>query len=199
MRNNAQWVGSRWAVLAALPLLAVCCQPPYKTPPPPFVTRGVDSVAWDSIEAYAQTLRFDTELYAADSERVAFDTLGRETRFSDSGDPAKIEPERGAWALDTNQLAEGRIIAQITTTKFHQAFGYGPHPTWWWVDKRGGKWRSLYLSDSLRKRIPASLHLETHRGYHWGQSLARWQSLYQTQWGTCCYNCCCTGGPPAPK
>ena len=193
MRNNALWLRSMRVVVAAVPLVAVCCA--YKTPPPPFATQRVEAVPWDSIRAYAQALRFDTVRYAADARRVAFDTLPLGAHIADTGDSAWIEPELGAWALDTSALAQGRIIARIRTAHFHPVWGYGPKGAWWWVEKQGGQWRSLYLSDSLRKGIPASLHLIRHRDYQWRQSLARWGS----QWGTCSYNACCEGGPPQPQ
>lgn len=186
MRNHAQWRRTMRVVVAAVPFVAVCCS--YKTPAPHFARARVDSVPFDSIRAYAATLRFDTVLYAADAKKVAFDTLPRRTRIADTGDSAWIEPEVGAWALDSNELAQGRIVARIRTVHFHPAFGYGPRPTWWWVDRRGGQWRSLYLSDSLGRGIPDSLKVTTHqREYRWRQSLARWGS----QWVTCTYNACC--------
>ncbi len=197
MRTQAQWLQSIRVVVAAVPLVAVCCPyqappPPYRTPPPPFATRPVEAVPWDSVRAYAQTLRFDTVLYAADEKRVVFDTSRLGAHIADAGDSARIEPELGAWALDTNTLAEGRIIARIKTAHFHPVWGYGPAWTWWWVERRGAQWRSLYLSDSLRKAIPASLHVTIHRDHLWRQSLARWGS----QWGTCSSYACCEGGPP---
>ncbi len=185
MRNRAEWVRSIRVMVAAAPLAAVCCH--FATPAPRFATQQVDNIAFDSIRAYANALHYDSVLFAADIQRVAFDTvLGKAPRIDANGDLARIEPEVGAWALDSNELAEGRIIARIKTTQFHRAFGYSPRWTWWWVDKRNGHWRSLYLSDSLAKGIPDSLHFITHAGHRWRQSLARWG-----MWATCGESSCC--------
>jgi hypothetical protein len=176
-------------VVAAAPLAAVCCR--YATPAPHFSSQQVDNIPFDSVRAYANTLQYDTVLYAADMQHVAFDSvLGKSPRLDPNGDLARIEPEVGAWALDSNQLAEGRIIARIKTTSFHRAFGYSPRWTWWWVDNRGGHWRSLYFSDSLARGIPDTLRIMKHRGYRWRQSLARWG----TQWATCSQSWCCETG-----
>ncbi len=189
MRNRAEWLRSITVVVAAAPLATVCCY--YATPAPHFSSSQVDNIPFDSVKAYANTLRFDTVFFAADSQRLAFDTvLGKAPRIDPNGDPARIEPEMGAWALDSNHLAEGRIIARIKTASFHRAFGYSHLWTWWWVDKRSGQWRSLYFSDSLRKGIPDSMHIIYHRGYRWRQSLARWGS----QWATCSESACCETG-----
>jgi hypothetical protein len=190
MRNRAEWLRSIRVVVAAAPLAAVCCR--YAAPAPHFSSQQVDNIPFDSIRAYANTLQFDSVVGAADLKRVAFDTmLGNSPRLDANGDLARIEPEMSAWALDSNQLAEGRIIARIRTTSFHRAFGYSPRWTWWWVDKRGGHWRSLYLSDSLARGIRDTLRIRTHLGYEWRQSLARWGS----QWATCGVTWCCETGP----
>lgn len=193
MRTDAQWLRRMRVAVVAVPLVAVCCpykRPPsaYETPPPHFATARVDSIPFDSIRAYGESLKYDTVRYAADVKRVVFDTLPLRTRIADAGDSAWIEPEQGAWALDTNELAQGRIVARIKTAHFHPAFGYGLKWTWWWIDKRGGQWRSFYFSDSLRKGIPDSLTIMRHVGYRWGQSIARWGS----QWVTCSGGWCCS-------
>jgi hypothetical protein len=189
MRTSAQLLRNIWVVAAAMPLAAGGCR--YATPAPPFASARVDSIAFDSIRAYAQGLRFDSVPGAADEKRVAFDTVLPGMRVADAGDSAWIEPERGAWALDTTALAQGRIIARIRTAHFHRAFGYSPRWTWWWVDRKGGAWRSLLLSDSLRRGIRDSLTVITHPGYRWRQSLARWGS----QWAVCSESACCEGLP----
>lgn len=158
----------------------------YKTPAPKHFYISVDSIPFDSIRSYAHGLKFNSRLYAADVRRVKFDSHGK-SKVDPLGDSARIEPELGAWALDSNELAQGRIIARIMTDTVHAATGYGPWWTWWWVDKRGGQWRSLLLSDSLMTRVSDSLRFHTDTGYGWRQSIARWGS----QWGTCTTNGCC--------
>jgi len=187
MRNGAMWPrGSAIVAVAAL-AQAAGCHHYYETPAPKhFTSANVDAIAFDSIRAYAHTLQFTTALYAADVRRVKFDSL--KSKVDPLGDSARIEPESGAWALDSNELAQGRIIARIRTDSAHSATGYGPWWTWWWVDRKGGQWRSLLLSDSLMTRVQDSLKYVTDTSHRWRQSIARWGS----QWGTCSKSACCT-------
>ena len=137
MRNGAMWLRAIVVAVAAVAQATACYH--YETPAPKhFSSANVDSVAFDSIRAYAHTLQFTTALYAADVRRVKFDSQKR-SKVDPLGDSARIEPESGAWALDSNELAEGRIIAHVRTDSVHSATGYGPWWTWWWVDRRGGQ------------------------------------------------------------
>lgn len=175
--------------MAGVATLAAC--PPYATPPPQhFTSATVDTIAFDSIRAYAHTLKFDTVLGAADAKRVKFDSTGRSS-LDALGDSAWIQPESGAWALTPSALAQGRIIARVKTNIPHPPTGYGPWWTWWWVDKHGPPgdtaWRSLLLSDSLATRHQDSLTLTIHKHPVWHQSIARWGS----QWSTCSRSACC--------
>jgi len=174
-------------LVAALGLTVGCY---YETPAPKhFTSATVDTIAFDSIRAYARSLKYDTVLGAADESRMRFDTMGK-SRPDPLGDLARIEPEEGAWRLDTTELAQGRIIARIRTDSAHSPAGYGPWDTWWWVDKRGGQWRTLLLSDSLMTRFQDSLTVTDHGAYQWRQSLARWRP--GSQWGSCARSSCCT-------
>ena len=184
MRACAEWPKTVDVVRLAGVALAVGCY--YETPGPQHFTKiQVTTVPFDSIRNYAATLKFDSVIGAADAERMDFATgkIG-------TGDSAWIEPEEGAWALDSTDLADGRIIARIRTkSTVYAPLGYTPSKwTWWWVDKQHGVWRSLLLSDSLETRQPDSLKLDTHGNYTWHQSIARWKG---SQWGTCCKTCCC--------
>ena len=184
MRARADWPKTIDVVRLAVLALVVGCY--YETPGPHHFTRmQVTSVPFDSIRNYAATLKFDSVIGAADAARIDF-----ATNKIGSGDSAWIQPEEGAWALDSNDLAEGRIIARIRTkSTVYAPRGYTPTKwTWWWVDKQHGVWRSLLLSDSLETRQPDSLRLETHGSYAWHQSIARWKG---SQWATCCRTCCC--------
>ena len=167
--------------------VAAACHYYYKTPPPQHFYTSVDSIPFDSIRSYASGLKFNPRLYAADVRRVKFDSSGK-SKVDPLGDSARIEPELGAWALDSTELAQGRIIARIMTDSVHAPPGYSHRWTWWWVDKRGGAWRSLLLSDSLMTRRSDSLIFHTDTGYRWRQSIARWGS----QWSTCTASACCT-------
>ena len=170
--------------------LAAACHYHYATPRPQhFTYSNLDSVPFDSIRAYAHTLRFDTVLYTADVRRVKFDSTG--SKVDPLGDSARIQPEKGAWNVTVSNLEHGMIIARIWTDSGHTATGYGPWWTWWWVDKHGPPgdttWQSVLLSDSLRTRVHADLKFTDHYPYRWRQSIARWGS----QWSTCSATACC--------
>jgi hypothetical protein len=188
-------IGTMWPPGAAVVLLAALgqtmgCHQYYETPAPQhFTSATVDTVAFDSIRAYARSLKYDTMPGAADESRMRFDSTGK-SRPDNIGDLARIEPELGAWRLDTAELAQGRIIARIHTDSAHLPTGYGPWDTWWWIDRKGGQWRSLLLSDSLMTRFEDdSLRFTDHAPYQWGQSIAQWRA--GSQWGTCSKSACC--------
>src|SRR5439155_824475 len=60
------------------------------------------------------------------------------------------------------------------------------------VDKIGGQWRSILVSDSLKTRVydslPHKTTYTTHPGYEWRQSIARWTG---SQWSGCGGSACC--------
>src|SRR5437660_1507722 len=119
MRNGAMWPRGTAVVLVAALGPTTGCHHYYETPAPKhFTSATVETVAFDSIRAYAHSLKYDTVLGAADESRMRFDTTGR-SRPDSSGDLARIEPEKGAWMLDTTELAQGRIIARIRTGSAH--------------------------------------------------------------------------------
>jgi len=191
MPNGAMWTrGSAIVAVAALAQATGCHHYYYETPAPKhFTSMQVDTIAFDSIRTYARSLKYDTVLGAAHVSRMRFDTTGK-SRPDYLGDLARIEPELGAWRLDSAELAEGRIIARIHTDSAHLPTGYGPWDTWWWVDRKGGHWRSLLLSDSLMTRFKDdSLKFTNHAPYQWRQSIAHWR--IGSQWGTCSKTGCC--------
>jgi hypothetical protein len=184
--------GKRWSwtiTSGVLALVLAGCHYHYETPrPTQFTPVNVDIVAVDSIVKYGRSLVYDSVYGAADSQRVDF-----ATGLIGSGDWAIIQPEKGAWALDEKEVAEGRIIARIRSHAVYAPFGYGPWWTYWWVDRKGGQWRSLLVSDSLKTRVadtlPHKTTYTTHPGYEWRQSIARWRG---SQWGSCGRGACCT-------
>jgi len=97
MRNRAEWLRSITVVVAAAPLATVCCY--YATPAPHFSSSQVDNIPFDSVKAYANTLRFDTVFFAADSQRLTFDTV--------LGKAPRLDPAEGPHTDDLS-LAEGR-------------------------------------------------------------------------------------------
>ncbi len=164
----------------------------YRTPPPPedFFRPDVRTVPYKVFELYAASLQFDSVYGAADSQRVDFAHGGH----IGSGGWAWIEPERGAWAVDSNDLARGRVIARVRAQQTVDSLGYGPRAwTYWWVDKHGPPgdttWRSLFFSQNLRQAFQAGLKRQTHPRYYWRQSIAKWKG---SQWGTCDRSSCCT-------
>jgi len=163
------------------------------TPPAPreFFQKGdVKGVPYSVFyERYAKDLRFDPVYGAADSQHVDFRTgqIGR-------GGLAVIEPEEGVYALDSNTLAQGRVIARIKSDSSFARLGYGPRSwTYWWVDKRGpdgkGKeWRSLFFSERLKEAAEDNLRHHSYPSHVWRQSIARWKG---SQWGSCDRVSCC--------
>jgi len=124
-------------------------QPPRPTPrPTEFSAAQAETALLDSIRAYVNRLQFDTTPGAFDERPVDFarDTIG-------TGPTARIEPEIGSAVVDDSALAqEGRIVARIRSVSTHAPAGFGPWWTYWWVDKSGGKWRSLFIrADSSGK------------------------------------------------
>lgn len=173
---------------------------PEATLKPTFTAENILTVSLDSVKKYADRLQFDEGL-GADSELVDF-----ERGQIGTGTSAKIEPERGSYRLEAQDLAAGRIIARIRTATEVRKLGFGPWWTWWWVDKHGpgGTWRSIYIAETEkstadRRPRPDSLEQGYHGGGHYQQALARWyvvnretpsgDPLEIASWGSC--NPCC--------
>ena len=157
--SSRRWLGLLTSVLA----LVLACEKGAKQPPPPrptlppsFTGAQVDSVPLARIREYADNLQFDTTPGAFDERRVDF----RNDRL-DSGPSARIEPEVGSAVVDSTALAQGRIVARIRSDSTYPQAGFGPWWTYWWVDKQGGHWRSLFIrSDSGSKpRVPTGFVL----------------------------------------
>jgi hypothetical protein len=173
-------------LLFAAAIAGTACPPrPAPTRAASFDTSGVDTVSVARMRAYGTTLDYDGVLGAADSQPLLV-RQGRRVGF------AKIEPEKGAYRLDTSDLARGRVIARITSESAYAHLGLGPGTNWWWVDKRGGKWRSIIYSESRNERSVQILDsLWSHPGYVWRQSTARFMlsDTLVAMWGNC-GRCC---------
>ena len=171
-------------LLAAAATTTACPPQPPPTMAAGFDTTHVDTVSINAIQAYGMTLDFDTVLGAADRQPL-FTKGGIRYGF------AKIDPERGAYRLDTGDLARGRIIARIASESAYARLGLGPGVNWWWVDKKGGKWRSIMYSNALGRSVQILDSLGTHPGYTWHQSTARIMLGDSTAylWGSC-GKCC---------
>jgi len=115
------------------------------------------TISFDSIRSYAERLEFNSQPPAADSAPVDWvgDSIGGK-------DTSWIEPAVGAYRFDSTELAQGRIVARIWSSKVYPPRGFGPWWSYWWIDKNGvdsagkPKWRSVFLSDSTRTKVPKS-------------------------------------------
>lgn len=126
-----------------------------------------ESTLISMIRAQARRLVFDTVLGAADAQPL-FMRDRRRYGF------VKIEPETGAYRIDSATLAGGRVIARIPSQVTYTPLGLGPGINWWWVDQRGGRWRSvLYSEASNAVRVTILDSLRSHPHHDWRQSIAR--------------------------
>ncbi|HYL22714.1 MAG TPA: hypothetical protein VEU74_13190 [Gemmatimonadales bacterium] len=127
-----------------------------------------DTPSLEEIRARAARVVFDTVLGAADAQPLLI-TNGRRTGW------AKIEPARDVYRLDSNELARGRVVARISAESAYAPLGLGRGLNWWWIDRRGGKWRSVIYSEARRGKTVLNVfdHLIVHAGYDWEQGIAR--------------------------
>jgi len=189
-------------VLLVLLLRGRVGEPEATSGPTQSTAANIATVSLDSIKSYAATLHFERGL-GADSELVDF---ARGQIGTGTATLAVIEPEKGSYRLEEQDLAAGRIIARIYTATEVPALGFGPWWTWWWVDRHGpgDTWRSIYIAETEKSpadRHPRADSLEQgyHGGGHYRQALARWyvvsretphgDPLEIASWGSC--NPCC--------
>lgn len=175
----------------------------HATPGPQTFDSGtVMKVPLDTILKFAKDdLQFDSVLGAADSQPVDFTRGQIGTRTSR---PAWIQPEMESYAIDTQALARGRIIARIWSSVPVPNTGLGPWWTYWWVDRKGPRhsWRSVFIPENkrvARVQLPDALELDRHPSGQWRQGIARFwvrSSEYKGKdpisiqtWGTC-GGCC---------
>ncbi|HYT05121.1 MAG TPA: hypothetical protein VEM13_09620 [Gemmatimonadales bacterium] len=188
----------RFASFLLAATAAVACPGPYATRPAPFGALAVDTISIAAIRAYAATLHFDTVLGAADAQRLSVARLVGHDTLKVNGPLARIAPESSAYSLDSTALAQGRIIARIWSDSTYDKAGLRRGVNWWWVDRRGGVWRSVIISDSAGSRTPRPLYIHNHGPrYRWQQSIARfvWLDSDEQLWGTCGWSNCCATSP----
>ena len=131
-----------------------------------FDSSRADSVAIDRYGALGSTQYYDTTEGAVGEYPVAIS--GKRAYW------ARIEPESTTYRTDTMTLARGRIVARIISDSDYAPLGFGKGVNWWWIDRRGGEWRSVIVSESLRSRKVTFVgKLATHGSYRWKQSFAR--------------------------
>lgn len=189
------------AVLAALALVLALagCKPPekqveYATPGPTFrldqFTTGADTVK--AVLGYVERLDFDVPVGAGDEQVL------HEPPRLEHGPVARIEPERGSWAIDPDSLVAGRVIARIVNddTRGYRKFGIRPRSvTYWWVDSTSGEWRSVFVSSaSGAPPVVSDLIIDDkHPANTWRQAVARWLWVPtdEAAWSSCDYSRCC--------
>ena len=188
-------------------LVAIVCRGqrpmPRSTPgPSTFGAANITTVPLTTIQQFVgDSLRFDSTLGAADEQLVDFERIQIGT---ERAKPARIEPEIRSYALDTADLARGRVIARIRSEAEVPTLGIGPWWTWWWVDRKGPRdtWRSVFIPESPRAKrveLPDTLALEQHAPGQWRQGIARFwivrgayrgrDPVWIESWGTC-GGCC---------
>jgi hypothetical protein len=159
-----------WLLLSAVAVSAVARRPqPALTDAATLTTSQSDTPSIGMIEDYAEKLAFDPILGAADAQQLLV-AGGRRFGW------AKIEPRRDAVLLDATRLAEGQVVARISSESAYAPLGLGRGTNWWWIDQRGGggRWRSIVYSKALNGRKITLLDaLISHPGYTWSQSIAR--------------------------
>lgn len=145
--------------------------------PEPARTRRADRTQEDTsvvamIRKQVRGLAFDSVLGAADAQPL-FSKDGRRYGF------AKIEPEVRLYSIAMDSLARGRVVARISSEAAYPPLGLGPGINWWWIDMKGGKWRSIVYSEALHEAVTTVLDsLRSHPDYKgWTQSIARFVVL----------------------
>jgi len=159
-------------LLFGLALVSTSCKRgPAPSEAPGFDTSYVDTASVATLAAQGARLDYDTLLGAADAQPLLVKG-GLRYGF------AKIEPVRQPQPLDTAALARGRILARISSESAYAALGLGPGMNWWWIDHKGGTWRSIVYSEARNERSIKILDsLRPHPGYPWRQSIARFVFL----------------------
>lgn len=206
-RRAAQVMAGAVGLVVALGFAGQQPKPSYQpraTPGPrTFGAANVTTVPLTTIQQFVRDdLAFDTTLGAADEQLVDFEAIQIGT---ERAKPARIEPEIRSYALDTVNLARGRVIARIRSEAVVKSLGIGPWWTWWWVDRKGprGTWRSVFIPESEkagnRVILRDTLMLMRHAPDQWRQGIARFwivrgpyggrDPIWIESWGTC-GGCC---------
>jgi hypothetical protein len=128
------------AGIAVASVLAACHPTTRPTPAPPFAGANIDTVPLSAINAYANTLTFDTTAPASDRITVV-DSLNVQAH-------ALIAPEIGSISLESTQLEQGRIIALIRSDATSLPLGLTAGRAYMWVDSSANGWRAVTISDT---------------------------------------------------
>jgi hypothetical protein len=136
-RHHRIVVGVAAGIIAAAGLTSCGGGAPAPTPAPPFAGANIDTVGVSAVQAYANTLTFDSTPPAPDTITVV-DTNGVRVH-------ALIAPEVGGISLTSSQLAQGRIVAVIRSSATSAPLGLTAGRTYIWVDSSANGWRSVAI------------------------------------------------------
>ncbi|MGH2668178.1 MAG: hypothetical protein ACRENJ_04050 [Candidatus Eiseniibacteriota bacterium] len=180
----------------------------YRPTPGPGLSEKPAPPELAALVAYGSRLEFDTLPGAGDAQRLHVGGCPPPPESCPHGPLAKIEPERGSYAIPRDSLWRGWVIARIvneergTYPKFGQR---GQRITYWWVDSLAGRdWRSVFVSeDTTAAPFVSDLDPpDDHPRGTWKQALARWiwDPRDEAAWGTCGDSWCCrSSGGIAPS
>jgi len=128
---------------------------------------SIDTASVTTLRSRAARLKFDTVLGAADARQLQIRD-GRRYGW------AKIEPWHEVYDRDTADLAQGVIVARISAEAPYEPLGLGRGINWWWIDRKGGTWRSIMFSERRNARVVTRLGpMIVHSYDPWRQSIAR--------------------------
>ena len=141
---------------------------------------SIDTASVTTLRSRAARQKFDTVLGAADARQLQIKD-GRRYGW------AKIEPWHEVYDRDTTELARGAIVARISAEAPYKPLGLGPGINWWWIDRKGGTWRSIVFSEARMYAEGRNARFVTRLGpmiVHpydpWRQSIARFVAVDST-------------------
>ena len=188
------WKRGGLVVLAAAVALSGCPRqrPLGDAPPDPKFGRDIENVPRAEVITYAQSLSYVRTVGHFDRQPLLSGPCT--TTTCPYATTASIEPVQGSHLIRPDDLRSGRIIARIVNEGDgrYSHVGLGARDTtWWWVDYRNGRWRSVFIpftaTDTLVRR--GTIY---HRHPGWQHSLARWVTGSVAEgWGTCKPGGCC--------
>jgi hypothetical protein len=119
------------------------------TPSPGF--SGIDAATREQVNAYADSLVFDTTAPGMDS--TSFTTAAGVSHV-------RAEPEIGATSVSRDNLWQGRIIGRIRTSGVASPLGMPVGDVYLWVDSTPGSgWRMIAMPRDSANRVATSLRL----------------------------------------
>lgn len=214
MRNRGDMQQVAWSAVVALLLLPIRPVDPQVARPAPCpapISRwGVDSIPEGELVRYIGCLRFDSNPYAGDEQRLL---VGRYVADSPAlaryGPRATIQPEEGENRLTQRALTQGRIVARFINQEADSYPKLGILPrsvTYWWIEGpyQTGRGRSVFIAtDSeggrlrVLRRTHAGLTYDPHPEYRYAypRAVARWYWTDRDEqgWVPCPDGCCRSG------